>query len=240
MLVSVGFHGAVLSALAQMPAPAADDRATVHGSRVVASIEATSSQPQPMPRFEMFRQPLEILREPEATAETTLPRPALEPLEVTPPAAIARPAVTDAVELFALDETASRESISRPQADAQPEPPRKPAARPAASSSAASVAAPPQVIGLDETTPPTPLRNPAPVYPSGALRRAIQGQVMLRLTISAAGDVTALEVATSSGSKLLDDSALRAVGQWRFHPAQRGGEPIEWTTLLPVEFRLRR
>jgi protein TonB len=91
-------------------------------------------------------------------------------------------------------------------------------------------------IGI-ETTPARPLYNPLPIYPSEAVRRGIDGRVVLRLTISDEGNVTKLEVASSSGHSILDQAALLAVSRWRFIAATWAGRPISWSATLPVRFR---
>lgn len=69
-------------------------------------------------------------------------------------------------------------------------------------------------------------------YPREAIRREIEGRVVLLLTLDAAGRVSGIEVASSSGHALLDDAALRAATRIAHLPGGRR------QVLLPVEFRL--
>ena len=100
------------------------------------------------------------------------------------------------------------------KAEPTPEPP-PPAAEPAptdaptAPSAGASVAQP-------EVLVPVPGENPSPDYPDGARRRGIEGLVLVRIDVDAAGAAAACTVVTSSGNVLLDDAALRAARRWRF------------------------
>ena len=96
----------------------------------------------------------------------------------------------------------------------------------------------PQTVGTTETKPAWPLSNPNPVYPPDAVRRKLEGVVMLRVTIAASGRVTTVTIAKSSGHGQLDDAARVAVQKWKFAPASRDGQPVEWTARLPVRFRL--
>jgi periplasmic protein TonB len=109
--------------------------------------------------------------------------------------------------------------------------------------SAASIGAPASIesppLGWDELTPASPIDNPPPVYPPAAAARGWQGRVTLRLHIAADGAVEAVDLVATSGHRELDDAALRAVEQWRFVPARRAGQPVAWSTLLPVRFRAR-
>lgn len=61
---------------------------------------------------------------------------------------------------------------------------------------------------------------------------------MLRISITAGGVVSHIEVAETSGYAILDEAASEAVGRWRFAPARRNGEAVAWTARLPVRFRL--
>ena len=92
-------------------------------------------------------------------------------------------------------------------------------------------------VGSDAVTPARPLVNRPPFYPTEAVRRGIEGKLVLKLTISASGAVSRVEVAESSGYRMLDDAAVAAVREWKFIPAQRGGQPVSWTARQPIRFR---
>jgi protein TonB len=83
-----------------------------------------------------------------------------------------------------------------------------------------------------------PVRNPRPQYPVAAIRRRIEGRVVLRVAIATDGQVSNVEVADSSGFGILDNAATNALWRWRFNPATRGGQFVESTVLVPVRFRL--
>ncbi|MBM79642.1 MAG: hypothetical protein CMJ78_03485 [Planctomycetaceae bacterium] len=93
-------------------------------------------------------------------------------------------------------------------------------------------------IGTTKTKPAKPIRNPSPIYPVSAVRERVEGTVILRLTISATGQVTNVAVSESSSFEELDRAAISAVQQWRFEPAKRSGKSVSWTARLPVRFRL--
>lgn len=71
-------------------------------------------------------------------------------------------------------------------------------------------------------------------YPAEAIAQGLQGQVLIYFILDAGGQVAAARVEESSGHRLLDDAALRAVRALRSLPADAPRE-----TLLPVNFRLR-
>ncbi len=85
------------------------------------------------------------------------------------------------------------------------------------------------------------LNNPRPAYPDAAVRRGVTGVVMLRVLVSADGRAESVVIEQTSGSRLLDESALQTVRTaWRFVPAQRGGIPVAATVIVPVRFELER
>jgi len=103
----------------------------------------------------------------------------------------------------------------------------------------------PAILGASRATgtvsPPGPLdgyRNPSPEYPRASRERGEEGVVRLLLHVSAAGFVTAVEVAQSSGHDALDQAARRAVARWRFRPALRDGRPVDGTIRTAIHFRL--
>jgi protein TonB len=50
--------------------------------------------------------------------------------------------------------------------------------------------------------------------------------------------VADIRVKTSSGYRRLDDTAIKAVKRWRYAPARRGTETIDYWYLQPIEFAL--
>ena len=58
--------------------------------------------------------------------------------------------------------------------------------------------------------------NPAPRYPRLARERGWQGRVIIEVAVIADGTVNRAEIDQSSGYRLLDQAALRAVRRWRF------------------------
>ena len=95
-----------------------------------------------------------------------------------------------------------------------------------------------QAVGTNDQTPPRLLENRPPTYPARALVDRMEGTVLLRLQVAGDGRVAEVEVFTSSGHRVLDAAAVRAVRSWRFAPARRGGRPVAATVRLPVRFAL--
>jgi protein TonB len=82
------------------------------------------------------------------------------------------------------------------------------------------------------------LDNPAPIYPTAARRMAQQGRVLLEVYILADGHVGQVRLKRSSGTERLDQAAIVAVARWHYLPARRGGQPIDYWYIQPIDFVL--
>ena len=91
---------------------------------------------------------------------------------------------------------------------------------------------------MDESNPTPAAGNPKPIYPKIAIRRGIEGDVSLRVMLTASGVVSSVTVEKPSGSRLLDAAAVSAVKKWQFNPAMHQGEPAASVTTVPIEFKL--
>jgi TonB family protein len=80
-------------------------------------------------------------------------------------------------------------------------------------------------------TPRRPIRAPVPVYLREWAERGLTGKGIVLVTIDSRGKVTGARMLQSTGSKLLDGSALEAFSRWRFKPGTRSEVriPIEFT-----------
>ena len=85
---------------------------------------------------------------------------------------------------------------------------------------------------------PEVARMVMPEYPREARRLGKEGTVVLKISLDAAGEVTAVDVLETPGYGL-DESAREAVLRSRFRPAKVGGMPVPCQAILPVHFRLR-
>ena len=83
------------------------------------------------------------------------------------------------------------------------------------------------------------LNNPAPEYPRAARRLHLQGKVIVRVLVSAAGTAERVGVAQSSGAEMLDKAALDAVREWTFVPARQGSRAVVGEVDVPINFNLR-
>ncbi len=81
--------------------------------------------------------------------------------------------------------------------------------------------------------------NQKPVYPLLSRKLAEQGTVVLRIQVKEDGSPGDVRIQQSSGYPLLDESALSAVRQWRFHPASINHRPVTEWYQIAIPFKLQ-
>lgn len=81
------------------------------------------------------------------------------------------------------------------------------------------------------------LSKPTPSYTDEARSLKIEGDVVLELNFSAAGEVQVLRVVRGLGHGL-DEAATRAAAGMRFKPARTAGRPVDFRTTVHIVFRL--
>lgn len=73
-------------------------------------------------------------------------------------------------------------------------------------------------------------------YPPEALKKGLEGNVVMTGTVTLAGAVAGLRILKSS-SPLFDQAALKTVSAWKFQPATENGRPVAITLNAVVRFR---
>ena len=86
-------------------------------------------------------------------------------------------------------------------------------------------------------TPPRAIDAPDPKYTNAASRDKVQGTVVLWVIVGADGSVQNAGVDRSLRPDL-DESALKTVRSWRFHPATKDGQPVPVMIHVEVNFRV--
>jgi TonB family protein len=86
-------------------------------------------------------------------------------------------------------------------------------------------------------TPVEILFKPRPVYTTEARQMHLEGEVLVRVTFTAAGEMQVQQVVRGLGHGL-DEAALRAAQQIKFRPAQRNGQPYDSVALVHIVFEL--
>lgn len=99
-----------------------------------------------------------------------------------------------------------------------------------------STSTPPAIdTGGPSVIPPRAVTRVQPRYPAEAFERGIQGVVVVTVTVEPDGTVSYADISKSVEG--LDAAALAAARQWRFEPAQQGGQRVRATTTISLTFR---
>ena len=165
-------------------------------------------------------------------APTPEPTPAPEPTpEPTPPP----------VEEILTNEKPEADPIPMPTPTPQvtPKPTPKPEAPKQTPATKPQPAAVPRGKKMVEARPDY-ASNPPPRYPDLARRNGWEGDVIIRAQVNAAGRVTSASVIRKSRYAVLDQAAVAAVRKWKFKPRTVGGQTVDATVEVPVNFTLRR
>jgi len=95
----------------------------------------------------------------------------------------------------------------------------------------------PQMAGPSPTPHTTPkprlLYAPAPSFPPGQSLPGQSGTGRFRLTFDAPGNVTNIQIVTSTGNPYFDQAAIKTLRQWKSAPSQG------WQATVPVTFKTR-
>lgn len=77
-------------------------------------------------------------------------------------------------------------------------------------------------------------------YPRRALRRDVEGHVVVHFTITRTGDVDNIEIVEAEPEGYFEDSVREAVGKYKFQPRVRDGKPVATENVeRRVVFKLR-
>ena len=82
------------------------------------------------------------------------------------------------------------------------------------------------------------LHSVHPIYPRIAKKSGWEGTVLVRVTVETNGRASKVVVTRSSGRKVLDNAAVKAVKRWSFRPARDGNIPIRTQVVIPIKFSL--
>ena len=211
---SLLLHGVAVAWMLQEPAPKTMDAAPLVQ---VAILEAPPPLAPPEPVAPP--DPIRIETPPPVAVEAPDGRPEPEPRPEKKPEPEPEPEIVE------------QAPSEVPTEIAEPTPPEPEPAR-VSQVEAAQTSVTPPVYEADY------LSNPPPSYPRLSRRLREEGEVELRVRVDPAGQPVVVELARSSGSERLDEAALRAVRDWRFEPARRGGQAVEAWVRVPILFKL--
>jgi len=102
---------------------------------------------------------------------------------------------------------------------------------------ATAVAVVPRAVAEPVSTNLEVISKPPVQYTAEARQMKVQGDVVLRVTFLASGQVVVQAVVHGLGHGL-DEEARRVAQQIRFRPATRDGRPVDLTTTITITFQL--
>jgi|SRR5690554_1510957 len=224
----IGLHAGILALAVWGPSSKSQEIALPTITGII--IPAPSAETVQMPSAANTPPPIEPPPEPEEPKPEPKPKPKPKPKKVEKPKP--KPVPEPVVEAPPSEKAISQQDQVEEQEEAAP-PPQQQVATPTAEenkSAGAPVTPPREDANL--------VNNPRPAYPSMSRRLREQGTVVLEVLILANGSVGDVKISQSSGFKRLDDTAVKAVRKWRYAPARRGDEAIDYWYLQPLEFAL--
>ncbi len=84
------------------------------------------------------------------------------------------------------------------------------------------------------------ISSPKPIkYPRWAISQGWQGRFVIAIEILMDGTVGRYKVMKSTGHRMLDNAATKAVRTWKFKPAVKDGKVVATCIEIPVTFELR-
>ena len=161
--------------------------------------------------------------------ETTITAQSSDRLEIagaTPASSVGSPVVNENGDVVGIVTSAGEKTIARSVA--------------ALDSVLSRVTANTQAHWMAQTTPtphatpkPRLLYAPAPSFPPGQSLPGQSGTGRFRLTFDPQGNVTNIQIVSSTGNPYFDQSAIKTLRQWKSAPSQG------WQATVPVTFRTR-
>lgn len=91
-----------------------------------------------------------------------------------------------------------------------------------------------------DVTAPVLVKETKPKYTEGAMRRKVEGVVVLKAVILKDGTVREDVTVTRSLDAELDDEAVKAARQWEFKPGTKDGEAVNVQVNIEMSFTLRK
>jgi TonB family protein len=100
--------------------------------------------------------------------------------------------------------------------------------------------APVAKIQTDVLLPPLLMKRPAPNYPLAEAMRRGEGWVQLAMMVDPKGKPFEVTVEASSGDKVFEEAAVRAVEGATYQPGMLNGQPIESASKIKIVFLMNK
>lgn len=210
----------------------------LHAALLAAVVSSLAVDPEP--KTESV--PLKV----QLIAPAPTPSPVVQPAPPQPAALPAPPKKERAARKpqAALGPTPSAKTavpVSAPEtsSDSKPQIPAAAPAPPSTTQAAPPPAAPVAPARTSASEASYASTNRVPPYPRLSASNGEEGTVILRVLVTTEGIAGAVEIRSSSGYPLLDESARKTVQTWRFRPATVDGKPVAEWYQVPIPFKLQ-
>ncbi len=87
---------------------------------------------------------------------------------------------------------------------------------------------------LDE--PPRPVLQTPPPYPHRARQRGVEGNVTVKLLVTAEGVVADVQILEATPEGYFENAVVGAVGRWRFEPGRIAGQSVASWVVTTLRF----
>ncbi|MFP5212613.1 MAG: TonB family protein [Acidobacteriota bacterium] len=85
---------------------------------------------------------------------------------------------------------------------------------------------------------PVVVEKVEPDYPFGARRQKVTGRVMVKFLVDPRGQVKNISIVKAEPTGIFENSAIEAIGKWRFKPGYYKGQAVSTWVILPIQFKL--
>jgi TonB family protein len=82
---------------------------------------------------------------------------------------------------------------------------------------------------------PVPLRKVDPKYPQLAIKKRIEGEIILYAIIRKDGSVDSIQLVRGIDPQL-DSNSMEALSRWQFRPGTREGQPVDLEAVVHIPF----
>ncbi len=95
---------------------------------------------------------------------------------------------------------------------------------------------------LSFNTNPEVLSQTPPRYPQRALRRGLEGKVVIEFEVTKAGSIKpgSIKIIKSTPKGVFDKAVLKAIQRWRFATEMVNGQPVPYRARQELEFKLEK
>ena len=97
----------------------------------------------------------------------------------------------------------------------------------------------PATTSVDQPPLMSPIVRVPPYYPAAAVRKRLEGRVLMEANVDRNGRVSDVSVVASEPEGLFDDAAVRSFSLWKYCPLLDGHPDYPNPIRIAIPFRIR-